>query len=64
MLKIYLITNFIQDFMQKITELLNAVGNCLCGAAKLFEEYNNFRESSAKSQKCLENKTDDKKKKC
>ena len=50
--------------MQKITELLNAVGNCLCGAAKLFEEYNNFRESSTKSQKCLENKTDDKKKKC
>lgn len=32
--------------MQKITELLNAVGNCLCGAAKLFEEYNNFRETS------------------
>lgn len=30
--------------MQKITELLNAIGNCLCGAAKLFGEYNTYRE--------------------
>lgn len=32
--------------MQKITELLNAIGNCLCGAAKLFGEYNTYREVS------------------
>lgn len=32
--------------MQKFIELLNAVGNCLCGAAKLFEEFNHFRETS------------------
>ena len=49
--------------MQKFTDLLNAVGNCLCGAAKLFEEFNNFRESNVKNQKCLEKKTDDKNKK-
>lgn len=51
--------------MQKITELLNALGNCLCGAAKLFGEYNTYREIS-NSQKSLPQKktqTDSEKKK-
>lgn len=31
--------------MQKVTEFLDAVGKCLCGAAQLFSEYNNYREA-------------------
>jgi hypothetical protein len=31
--------------MQKITDFLSAVGQCLTGAAQLFSEYNNYRES-------------------
>jgi hypothetical protein len=41
--------------MQKITELLNALGNCLCGAAKLFGEYNTYREVN-NNLKCLSDK--------
>lgn len=34
--------------MQKVTEFLNAVGKCLCGAAQLFSEYNNYQEAKKK----------------
>ena len=51
--------------MQKITELLNALGNCLCGAAKLFSEYNTYREISEKQknlpQKRIQTDSDKKK---
>lgn len=44
--------------MQKITELLNAIGNCLCGAAKLFGEYNTYREASVNRKNLLPEKAD------
>ena len=52
--------------MQKFTDLLNAVGTCLTGAAKLFQEYNTFRESNIKQREltvkpsCNNNKKTDK----
>ena len=49
--------------MQKITDFLNAVGSCLTGAAKLFQELNTYRESSKRDltiKSCDNNKKTDK----
>ena len=49
---------FLRLYMQKFTELLNAIGNCLCGAAKLFGEYNTYREASVNRKNLLPEKAD------
>ena len=50
--------------MQKFTDFLNAVGVCLTGAAKLFQEFNNYREENSKREltvkSCNNNKKTDK----